>query len=295
MDIEIYEVGPRDGLQNSNFKLSTFSKVQLINELFFAGLKNMEIGSFVHPKYVPSMADSKEVFLQTKDLGDFDVLIPNQKGFDNAKEVGAKNFNVFFSPSKEFNKRNLNRSLEDKFHELDEMLSDIDRKNVRAYISCAFGCPFEGRPKEHALKNAMIKADYLAETIVLCDTIGVAHPTHMLQTLELTRGLDAKIALHLHENKKIQRNIFDNVRVAAEWGVSVFDSSINGLGGCPFIPNSGGNLSTNQLINWANNNGYETGIDVKDLSYATQLVRNFEKGMQKFPEAFITETTPVVE
>ena len=159
MDIEIYEVGPRDGLQNSSFKLSTENKVHLIKELYSAGLTQMEIGSFVHPKYVPNMADSKEVFLQTKEIADFDVLIPNQKGFDNAKEIGVKNFNVFFSPSKEFNMRNLNRSLEEKFSELDDMLIEVDRSNVRAYVSCAFGCPFEGKPKEHVLKDAMFKAD----------------------------------------------------------------------------------------------------------------------------------------
>lgn len=294
MDIEIYEVGPRDGLQNSKFSMSTNNKISLIKELYYAGLEDMEIASFVHPKRVPNMADAEKVFEATEDLGDFGVLIPNKKGFDRATEVGAKKMNVFFSVSKEFNKRNLNMSLQDKFEELDEMLIDIDRKNVRAYISCAFGCPFEGKPQEHSLKDAMLKADYLAETVVLCDTIGVAHPTQMVQTLELTRGLNADIALHLHENPKISRNIFDNVKVAAEWGITKFDSSINGLGGCPFIPNSGSNLSTNQLIHWADNNGYETNVDISSLDYATQLVRNLERGVA-VPEAFITEAKPVAE
>lgn len=291
MDIEIYEVGPRDGIQNSSFPISTNQKIHMISELYKAGLTNMEITSFVNPKYVPKMADAKEVFNSTKHLGDLDVLIPNQRGFDNAKELGAKNFNVFFSPSKEFNRRNLNRTLEEKFTELDSMLVDIDRKNVRAYVSCAFGCPFEGKPTEDSLRDAMLKADYLADTIVLCDTIGVAHPTQILQTLEMTKKLDANIALHLHENKKTKNDIFSNIKVAAEWGVGIFDSSINGLGGCPFIPNSGGNLSTNQLIHWAHNNGYETGIELNNLEYITSYVRGLET---KLPEAFITETHPVV-
>ena len=294
MDIEIYEVGPRDGLQNSMFSMSTNNKITLVRELYHAGLKNMEIASFVQPKRVPNMADAEEVFEATKELGNFGVLIPNQKGFDRAIKVGAEKMNVFFSVSKEFNKRNLNMSLQDKFKELDEMLIDVDRKNIRAYISCAFGCPFEGKPQEHALKDAMLKASYLAETVVLCDTIGAAHPTQMVQTLELTRGLNANIALHLHENPNIKRDIFDNVKVAAEWGVSMFDSSINGLGGCPFIPNSGNNLSTNQLIHWANNNGYETNVDINNLHYATELVRNLERG-STVPEALITEAKPVAE
>ncbi len=292
MDIEIYEVSPRDGIQNSSFSVNTNEKIHMISELYKAGLTNMEVTSFVNPKYVPKMSDAKEVFNSTKHLSDFDVLIPNQKGFDDAKKVGAKNFNVFFSPSEEFNKRNLNRNLEEKFQELDNMLIDTDRKNVRAYISCAFGCPFEGRPSEYALKNAMLKADYLAETVVLCDTIGAAHPTQILQTLQMTKGLDAKIALHLHQNKKIRTDIFANVKSALDWGVNIFDSSINGLGGCPFIPNSGGNLSTNQLINWAEINGYETSVDVDKLRYISSYVRDLE---YKTPEGFITETRPVAE
>jgi|TARA_R100000482_G_scaffold115117_1_gene58032 hydroxymethylglutaryl-CoA lyase len=270
--MNIYEVAPRDGIQNSPVPISTSEKVFMIESLHSAGIKNMEITSFVNPKLVPQMSDAAEVFQQTKHLGNFDVLIPNKRGFDNAKNIGAKNFNIFFSPSKEFNHRNLNRTLDEKFEELDSMLVETDRSNVRAYISCAFGCPFEGKPSEYALKNAMLKADYLADTIVLCDTIGVAHPTQMLQTLELTKGLDAEIALHLHENKKIRNDIFSNVKVAVEWGVETFDSSINGLGGCPFIPNSGGNLSTNRLINWANDNGYETGIELENLREITEWV-----------------------
>jgi len=270
--MNIYEVGPRDGIQNSPIPITTSEKIFMIESLHSAGLTNMEITSFVNPKLVPQMSDAKEVFTATQHLGELDVLIPNQRGFDTAKELGAKNFNIFFSPSKEFNRRNLNRTLEEKFTELDSMLVDVDRKNVRAYVSCAFGCPFEGKPTEHSLRNAMLKADYLADTIVLCDTIGVAHPTQMLQTLEMTRGLDANIALHLHENKKVSNDIFANVKVALDWGVETFDSSINGLGGCPFIPNSGGNLSTNALIHWAHNNGYDTGIELENLSEITQWV-----------------------
>jgi len=272
MDFEIYEVGPRDGLQNSKFEISTSEKVFMIEELHKAGLTNMEITSFVHPKLVPNMADAEKVFSQTKSLGDFDVLIPNQKGFDRAKKIGAKNFNIFFSPSNEFNIRNLGRTLDDIYPRLETMLEDVDRENVRAYISCAFGCPFEGKPKEHELKETMSKASALADTVVLCDTIGVCHPTQMLQTLQLSKGLDSKIALHLHNNVKSKSDIFSNVGAALYWGVETFDSSIGGLGGCPFIPNSGTNLSTNELIHWANNHGHETGIDLDRLSIITEWV-----------------------
>lgn len=272
MHINIYEVGPRDGLQNSAFDVDTQQKIHMIDELYRAGLTNMEITSFVHPKLVPKMADAERVYEGTKHLGDFGVLVPNERGLQRALQVGATKFNVFFSPSNAFNSRNLGKGLETTFHHYSAMLEDIDMDNVRAYISCAFGCPFEGRIKEHELVDSINKAAQLADTVVLCDTIGACHPTQMLQTLELTRGIDADIALHLHHDLQKHDNMFTNIKAAVDWGVDTFDSSIGGLGGCPFIPHSGGNLSTNALIEWAHSNGYETGIELDDLEDITNWV-----------------------
>lgn len=274
MTLQIYEVGPRDGIQNSSFEVTTDEKISMIESLYKAGLKEMEITSFVHPKLVPQMSDAKEVFEKTKGIGDFDVLIPNKKGLDNAKEIGAENFNVFFSVSNSFNQRNLRKNLDEIYSELHSMLEDINRENIRVYISCAFGCPIENKPKEKDLVNAIEKATILGKEIVLCDTIGVAHPTQILQTLELTRKVDSEIALHLHQNKEIKRDIFSNVKAAVDWGVDKFDSSIAGLGGCPFIPKSGSNLSTNKLIQWAYDNNYETNIELEDLNEITEWVKN---------------------
>lgn len=274
MTLQIYEVGPRDGIQNSSFEVTTDEKISMIESLYKAGLKEIEITSFVHPKLVPQMADAKEVFEKTKSIGDFDVLIPNKKGLDNAKEIGAENFNVFFSVSNSFNQRNLRKNLDEIYSELHSMLEDINRENIRVYISCAFGCPIENKPKEKDLVNAIEKATTLGKEIVLCDTIGVAHPTQILQTLELTRKVDSEIALHLHQNKEIKRDIFSNVKAAVDWGVDKFDSSIAGLGGCPFIPKSGSNLSTNKLIQWAYDNNYETNIELEDLNEITEWVKN---------------------
>ena len=128
MNIEIYEVGARDGIQNSNFTISTSQKIKMIEGLYKAGLKNMEITSFVNPKYVPKMIDAKEVFERTKYLDSFGVLVPNQKGMDRAKEVGAEKINVFFSPSNSFNLRNLGTDLETAYLEIKKMLHDTDRK-----------------------------------------------------------------------------------------------------------------------------------------------------------------------
>tara|TARA_R100000353_G_scaffold68121_1_gene52891 strand:+ start:165 stop:1010 length:846 start_codon:yes stop_codon:yes gene_type:complete len=270
-DLSIYEVSPRDGLQNSSFEMSVDEKVYLVESLFHAGLDEMEVASFVNPKYVPQMAGSKEVFSQTKHLGDFGTLIPNQRGFDDAKSLGVSKFNVFFSTCEEFNRRNLNRSFDEKYLELESMLEEVDQSDVRVYVSCAFGSPFSGLPDEHKLRDVVEKASHLSDEVVLCDTVGTCHPTLMLRTLELVKDVDATLALHLHENKNGSK-IMSNVEAAVRWGVTKFDASVAGLGGCPFIPGSGKNLSTNEFIKWANNNNYETGIEIDSLEEITQLL-----------------------
>ena len=253
----------------------------MVESLYNGGLTDIEVTSFVHPKYVPHMADAEQVFIGTKHLADFGVLVPNQRGFDRAKEVGAEKFNVFFSSSNEFNQRNLGKNFEQVYPDLLTMLEDIDTKNVRAYISCAFGCPFEGMPKDHELKEIMVKADAIADTIVLCDTIGTAHPLRMVHTLDMTRTLDAEVALHLHERDDAHANILSNVHTAADWGGTKFDASIAGLGGCPFIPGSGSNLSTNKLINWGYDNGYDTGVELSELSEITHWLSDKSKKINK--------------
>lgn len=280
VDIEIYEVGPRDGLQNSEFFLSADEKIRMINQLYYGGLKDIEVASFVHPKRVPQMADAEEVFEGTKHLANFGALIPNKRGYDRAKAIGVSRFNVFFSPSDEFNMRNLGRPLNEAFPEIELMLDAEKRDNVRAYISCAFGCPFTGVISDYNLLKTFEKASKIANEVVLCDTIGSAFPTKLLQTLELTRNFDFDVSLHLHEKKKFGNDIFSNVQAAVDWGITKFDASIAGLGGCPFIPESGNNLSTNQLIHWANNNGYETGIELEDLWAVTDWISKKNKEMQ---------------
>jgi len=273
-DVSIYEVGPRDGLQNIQEQTPTTDKIDLIRKLRNAGLQDIEVTSFVHPKLVPNMADAEEVFTATKDIGNFSVLIPNQKGFDRAKAVGAEKLNVFFSASEMFNQANLGKNMDDIVAELDSMLQETDTKNVRAYISCAFGAPNE-KVNERKLLEAIQAADHMADSVVLCDTIGIAHPSSVHRTLELTRHIDADIALHLHHRKNKRDNMFPNIQTALDWGVTQFDASIGGLGGCPFVAGSGSNLSTNDMVRFLDNNDYETGLVVSDLdviadAYATE-------------------------
>ena len=276
-DIEIYEVGPRDGLQNSKFVLDTKEKVRMINELYHGGLEDIEIASFVHPKMVPHMADAESVFSETRNLSNFAALVPNKRGYDRAKAVGVSRFNVYFSPSDEFNRINLGRTLDEAFPEIKTMLEEEKRENVRAYVSCAFGCPLTGGISDYKLVESFKMASEIANEIVLCDTIGSAFPTKLLQTLELTRKLDSAVTLHLHEKKNGDTDIFANVEAALNWGITKFDASIAGLGGCPFIPESGRNLSTNQLVNYLHNRNYETGVELDDLWHVTDWMNKLNR------------------
>ena len=264
-DISIYEVGPRDGLQNIKDFTPTDEKINLIKDLYAVGLKDIEIASFVHPKLVPNMSDAEDVFTSTQNIGNFGVLVPNQRGVDRAKAVGAEKMNVFFSVSNSFNMANLGKPMNDVLSDIDIMLQDTNKKNIRAYISCAFGCPIDGKPNENALNKAIQKADTFADTIVLCDTIGNAFPTLIKRTLQRTKKIDAEIALHLHHKTNKRDNMFPNIQAGLEWGITQFDSSIGGLGGCPFIPGSGSNLSTNDLVRYLDGKNYDSGLDIWEL------------------------------
>jgi len=269
-DVNLYEVGPRDGLQNIEEFTPTNEKIDLIHRLYDVGLKQMEITSFVHPKYVPNMADAEEVFQATRDIDNFAVLVPNQRGMDRAKAAGAKKVNVFFSASDSFNQANLGKNMDEIVGELDSMLQDTDTKNVRAYVSCAFGAPNES-VNERKVLEAMQAAQHMGDTVVLCDTVGKAHPSIIYRTLELSRHIDADIALHLHHRKDKKDNMFANIQTALEWGITEFDTSIGGLGGCPFVHGSGSNLSTNDMVRFLDKMGHETGLDIAELNEIAKI------------------------
>ena len=269
-DVNLYEVGPRDGLQNIEEFTPTNEKIDLIHRLYDVGLKQMEITSFVHPKYVPNMADAEEVFQATRDIDNFAVLVPNQRGMDRAKAAGAEKVNVFFSASDSFNQANLGKNMDEIVGELDSMLQDTDTKNVRAYVSCAFGAPNES-VNERKVLEAMQAAQHMGDTVVLCDTVGKAHPSIIYRTLELSKHIDADIALHLHHRKDKKDNMFANIQTALEWGITEFDTSIGGLGGCPFVHGSGSNLSTNDMVRFLDKMGYETGLDIVELNEIAKI------------------------
>lgn len=263
--LTIHEVGPRDGLQNLRYLPKTEEKITLIDLLIEAGLKSIEIGSFVNPHWVPNMADSGEVFsvVNTSKPADVElsVLTPNKRGVDRAKEVGATNFGVFFSPNDDFNQANYNSDLDTILERYRTALEDIDRGQVRVYISMAFGGCVED------LQNAIKAGLDFGDKIVLCDTTGEATPFDVALALDYAMDLTKDIALHLHHGK----HLFDNIETAFLHGVREFDASIGGLGGCPFIPRSGANLATEDLVAWCQDRGIDCGVDYAALGPAIEV------------------------
>ena len=268
-DFTVYEVGPRDGLQNATFNVSTEEKVELIRSLANAGLTEMEVGSFVHPQIVPSMADSAAVFEEVADYGEFSVLIPNEKGLDRALSVGVENFNIFFSPSEAFNLRNLGREKEDAMKEYFQMLERIPDSKIRVYLSVIFGCPFEGKIPDEKIYESILEASLLGDTVVLCDTIGQATKHDIQKICEYVEDFKADFALHLHHRPNENERALALVEEAIAGGITEIDASIGGLGGCPFIPGSSGNVATEQLVNLP---GYDCGIDSDSLLPALEWI-----------------------
>ena len=268
-DFSIYEVGPRDGLQNLGHTISIDDRVKLIESLTDAGLRDIEFGSFVHPKRVPTMAGAGELYQRCADIdANLSALIPNRKGMQDAQDAGVERFNVFFSPNEDFNIRNLGCYQDEAIEAYSQMLLGIPSSQIRVYLSMAFS----GNALP-ALEESIESAECLGDTVVLCDTDGYASPDSIKQVLSLSQG---HTALHLHHsNDKLQ--MFENITVAYESGIREFDTSIAGLGGCPFVKGSRGNLGTGELIAWAEQEGLDCGISLKDIQSAEKLALKLSK------------------
>ena len=266
-DFSIYEVGPRDGLQSRDTITPTSKKVELIEKIADVGIENIEGGAMVSHEKVPNMADSAVVFDRVSYLQshcELGVLVPNKRGVERAQEIGATKFNVFFSPSEYFNRRNLGRSTHSAITHYCDALEGIKKKDVRVYLSTAFGCPIIGDIPDADMRAALSYADTLGSSIVLCDTIGNANPTLIHEVVSMANDTDANLALHLHHGLR-KGKMMDNLSAAFDCGVDQFDSSIGGLGGCPFIPGSGGNLATEELVAWAEKEKLDCGVSLRDL------------------------------
>ncbi|ABS08984.1 hydroxymethylglutaryl-CoA lyase [Shewanella baltica] len=280
--VSIFEMGARDGLQNE-VAVPTAAKIALIESLAGAGLKRIEAGSFVSPKWVPQMADSADVLKQIQRQSGvvYSALTPNVKGFELALDAKASEVAIFGAASQSFSQRNINCSIEESIERFIPLMELAKAHNipVRGYVSCVLGCPYEG---EIAVSEVARVSEILYKMgcyeISLGDTIGVGTPQkarRMLQTVSERVPIE-KLALHFHDT---YGQALANILASLDLGVRVFDSSVAGLGGCPYAKGASGNLATEDLVYMLHGMGFETDIDLQKLALAgqtisTQLNRN---------------------
>lgn len=276
--VRIVEVGPRDGLQNEEKHVPTEDKIRLIGALAQSGLKNIEITSFVSPKWIPQLADCSEVAAGVALPEDVTVsaLVPNMKGYESAKKAGLKYIALFMSATESHSKKNINKSIDDALETLAEVASQArkDGLRVRCYVSVVFECPYEG-PVHPAQVEKITKRllEMGVDEISLGDTIGAATPNQVVALVQmLQQHVDiSKIALHFHDTRG---TALANVLAGLDCGISIFDSSLGGMGGCPYAPGAAGNLATEDLVYMLHGLGIETGVDLDKLIMAGKLAED---------------------
>jgi hydroxymethylglutaryl-CoA lyase len=279
--VNILDVTPRDGLQNESTLVSTPDKLALIKKMVRAGVRDIQATSFVHPRWVPQMADAEAV---VTGLGDFpgvrfSALVPNLKGYQRAVAAGLRYVEFVIAASESFNRRNLNRTMTESFELLNQVSREAerDRVEIRVGFSTSFHCPFEGKIPTRALVDAVRAArEQGSWRIALCDTDGMAFPDQVTEAVALIREelkiSSSEIALHFHDTYgRGLVNTFSGLQA----GVREFDSTTAGLGGCPYCPGASGNVATEDLVAFLDGLGYETGIDMEKLLDAAEFATQF--------------------
>lgn len=266
--IEIVEVGPRDGFQNLCDYIPAEDKLRFIDGLAEAGIKHIQITSFVSPKAIPQMRDATEVAREAlarhPDL-DLFALVPNLRGAQTAKDAGLNKVSNVISLSESHNKANIRRTHEESLAELDKILDTVDGLEVGIDVATAFGCPFEGKIPTSRLIDFIGKLrDRGVRNFTLCDTTGMANPAQVRDVASKTREAfpDANFQAHIHDTRNMG---MVNTLAAIEAGIDYVQSTLGGLGGCPFAPGASGNTSTEDLVNMLNEMGFETGVNLDKL------------------------------
>ena len=275
--VTIVEVGPRDGLQNEKVSLDLATRLEFAERLAAAGVKKIELGAFVSPQWVPQMAGSSELLKQALAKktaagsplasADISALVPNPRGMQDALDAGVKHVAIFGSASESFSKKNINCSIEEsfsRFGKIMEMAQENGAK-VRGYLSMCFGCPFEGDvPEGQVVRLVKRLAQMGVYEISIGDTIGVANPAQVRRLV--SKLVDAvgehKLAMHFHDTRG---TAIANVLASLDMGIRVFDSSLGGLGGCPYAPAATGNVATEDVVYMLHGMGFQTGIDLEKL------------------------------
>ncbi len=296
MKARIFEVGPRDGLQNERDFVRTQVKIDWLHDLLKAGMRDFELGAFVRADKVPQMADTDTLY-RALESGKLKIgrarpfaLVPNIRGLQRALALGVKNIAVFTAVTESFNQRNLGMSVKESLNVIDEVVREARRNKirVRGYVSTAFGCPFEGRVSAKKALQVIEKLGAMdLEEVSIGDTIGVATPARVDALVRPALGLlgAGRVAVHFHDTRG---TALANALRALEIGVRTFDASAGGLGGCPFAPGAKGNLATEDLVYMFEDMGVRTGIDLQKLAVANlKFLKRFNHPiMSRYLNAF---------
>jgi hydroxymethylglutaryl-CoA lyase len=275
--IEIIEVGLRDGLQREKTPISTDDKIQMIHKLVDAGIQSIQVTSFVHPKYVPQMADAEAVCagIKKKEAVVYSGLVLNMKGLERAYEAGIKHVDMSISASDSHSRKNANRGLQEARADYKAMLEKAREMGmvVRAGIQCAFGYYEPDVTPEIVMDIIQYYLDLGIDSLSLADSTGMANPKQVKEMLKEVDGLvgDMPVVLHLHDTRGMG---LANVVAGIEAGCTRFDTAFGGMGGCNFIPEALGNIPTEDTINMLHAMGYETGIDVAQVAQVSRMLQN---------------------
>jgi hydroxymethylglutaryl-CoA lyase len=275
----IYEVGPRDGLQNEARQVPTAEKIRFIDSLVAAGIRDIEITSFVSPKWIPQLADSAEVARGVRRPPGvrMSALVPNKRGLETALAAGMKEIAVFMSASETHNKKNVNKTIAETLTAFEEVVPHARAAGVlvRAYLSTVFGCPYEGDvdPEVAVALTGQLR-DMGVYQVSISDTIGVANPLQVEDVLGrvLAKHPASSLAVHFHDT---QGTALANCVVALTLGITTIDSAAGGLGGCPYAPGAAGNLATEDVVAMLHGMGVKTGIDLDKLTEASRTAATF--------------------
>ena len=275
--VTVYEVGPRDGLQNESETLTVAARAEFVDRLTDAGLPAIEVGSFVSAAAIPQLADTEEVYRRIHRASGvrYPALVPNLRGLERALESGVREIAVFTAASETFNRKNIRAGVDESIERFRPVVTRAleEKVRVRGYVSTAFGCPYEGEVAPEAVREVVHKLlDLPVDEISVGDTIGVATPSGVFDVIEalydsgVTRGV---LALHFHDTRG---TALANVYAGLQCGITTYDSSAGGLGGCPYAPGASGNLATEDLLYLLDGLGIQTGVTLSRVVEASRFL-----------------------
>ena len=275
--VTINEVGPRDGLQNIENILSVDKRLKLIRSLEQAGIELIEIGSFVNDKAVPAMSNTDELINKLGNIDNYSVLIPNKKGLDKAKDNGVKEICTVLCVTDSMNQKNINQTVQETLNDLKGIFKEGLKKGIRTkcYVSVAYHCPYEGKVDAVYVNDVIGQLiDYQVDELVIADTIGAANPKEVNSLLSSLKSQykDTNFSCHFHDTRALG---LANVYASLVAGINKFDSCIGGLGGCPFAPNSSGNLATEDLVSMLEMMNIKTGVNLDKLINSRELASEY--------------------